>query len=200
MPIAAASQLLSFLGSTYSTSVDLIETALSRITGTRPNRIARKNAGVQEKKYVLSVHPDYKLSDAMEENTSLFVEERQNLFIDDVQEFERWTRVIRAMPASYVKITLETGTIAKWIQETLGAFIEVSHHQPCGPITWSSKLEVYVLCMRLLFTVEVLFHCQAQEADDLKNALRRFQEAGKARQMHPIWMRKVDELLALEEY
>lgn len=88
----------------------------------------------------------------------LFVEEKQNLFIDDVCEIDCWSKALTLLAeTSFVEVTL-LRDIAEWVSEGLTYLYQISADETGqdGPLGWTSKEETFTLGIRVISLAAVL--------------------------------------------
>jgi hypothetical protein len=101
------------------------------------------------------VSAEDQLRASLREDYSLFIEEEQNLFVDEVRESQNWQRVLfQVLPElSRTPINLENDTkadtaIARWALSGLQSLNRVGKTD--GPLGWTSKPAVYMVFVRIL--------------------------------------------------
>jgi hypothetical protein len=186
---AALSKLLHFLANSYNGSEDLYQECISRITGAA----FVSSSDSLEAHTSISLIPFKSLLDAaMTEDSSLFVEERQNLYIDPAQETNRWATVIWSLSttAFQPKIASE---VAIWATEGLEHLVDVAKREVDGPLGWTSKYDVFVLGMRLLTTLKLVKHWEEQGMieigpEKLTERMKTWKLTAKLTAVHPLWV------------
>lgn len=106
------------------------------------------------------------LSGAMEDDDSLFVEEEQNLFIDEVREAKLWSRIFEETALDTwnwerADFDIENtwsqphAAVAAWVMEGLLA-LNALLAKDDGPLGWTSKPTVFALATRLLLSANAI--------------------------------------------
>ncbi|KAI9702425.1 MAG: hypothetical protein M1836_000904 [Candelina mexicana] len=201
-PIAARSALLEVLTSQYADSRELCLEALLRLAAPQP--FASEAGEVLDNGVsngaTVHLHPAELLFDtAMEEDTSLFVEEKQNLFLDEAEEVENWSYVLRRCCRSArgddVRAKFEP-----WIQEGLSVILENVKTKVDGPLGWTSKPEIFLLGMRFILGADVIMHWAASERTGtseclIRTTLEEIASHGRRNAINGFWQRRLDSIL-----
>ncbi|KAL8894426.1 MAG: hypothetical protein Q9192_004333, partial [Flavoplaca navasiana] len=131
---AASHQLLEFLKARYHNSSAFWAEAVQRIIG-KPSR---------RQQLPEFPSPRGSLERLKPEDTTLFVEEKQNLYIDEAKEAGIWLDVLLSMDSSAIEIkTLRK--LESWTFEGIDALVETASTEYDGPLGWTSKPEVLAL-------------------------------------------------------
>jgi len=120
------------------------------------------------------LHPaKAQFSSAMRQDDALFVEEEQNLFIDEVKETKLWSDIF-TKGLEIISKGEDVGSewyecvssLASWVIEALDALNALAETKEDGPLGWTSKPSVFASCMRVIkcantllgsdFTIQVL--------------------------------------------
>ena len=88
------------------------------------------------------------LGNALRLDTSLFVVEAQNLFVDPAREARRWGDVLASCPDRGV-----LDALAAWVVPGLTALKEVEED---GMLGWGSRSEVLTIVVRIVASCKVL--------------------------------------------
>ena len=86
-PLDASALLATFIAQSYSTSLSLCNTAIQYMVGQK----ARISSPMRRRKLIPVSDI---ISELRKESTVLFVEEKQNLFIDDIRDLDIWAKTI----------------------------------------------------------------------------------------------------------
>lgn len=194
----AACHLLSvFLAQSYSGSANLSIHAIRRLTGqTRENEFIQSSNSAT----AVSFTPVHELlASARTEDISLFVEEKQNLFIDEVREAETWSRVLKQLSKSAYNQKVAT-EFSDWIVKGLDVLTEVSKIEVDGPLGWTSKPEVFTLGMRIILGAGVVQHWSTAgvvgAADTrVSERLEQLRDAGRKSFLHEMWIDSIGTIL-----
>ena len=200
MPLASASELLSFLRSSYRDSPDLCSEAILRLTGPSSEYGSRIVAGVptstKEKSSNGMGLTSFKVlfGQARKEDNVLFVEERQNLFIDDVREAERWAEVLQDL--SYAAVEGFVSYLETWVLEGLAVLLDAANEED-GPLGWTSKPDVFAMGLRVIVAAEVLLkwimkgHSKV-ETEMVRHYLKELAEIGRRTKLHGLWIQRAE--------
>ena len=198
---AARHQLLHFLKSRYHNSSLLWTLAVHRLVGkpscqTLPLR--------QSNQLPHFYSPRTLLGQLRKDDTALFVEEKQNLYIDDAQEAGTWSEALLSL--NHTAINLETlGKLEIWTIEGVDALIEIAVTEIDGPLGWTSKPEVFTLGVRILHAAQALIHFSTNEnlgvnGDTLRDRLDKLLHVGEESSLNPAWLRMITKALEKSEY
>lgn len=179
VPILTSHRLANFLTTHFSTSQDLCREALRRLTAT-PLRTPLFTVPFAEA-----------LARERKEDTTLFAQEKQNLFFDPSLDALFWSRVLsRCAPSA----TLAT-RLGAWVAEALTLLIETSEKKGGGALGWTSKTEVGTLGMRVFCAAEVALRWGVQNAVDIRRLLSRFVTVGEEKDVNGLWTSKAEKVL-----
>lgn len=196
-PLAAAFRFSTFLAQSYANSQHLFARAFLRIAGkgsddNGPRRVSLGHKSEQ----TASITPFRDmLTIARKQDNSLFVEERQNLFMDDLREAEIWSRVLSLLSHDARDEALVAHLFA-WVTEGLSDLTEMARIQFDGPLGLTSKPEVFALGMHLILAAGLVQHwatAGASQIDDeaVKGSLKDFMNAALKNSLHPTWIDRV---------
>ncbi len=160
------------------------------------------------------------LAVAMLDDDSLFVEEEQNLYIDEVRESIAWNSVL--MTAEGALWDEAARRLSLWVLDGLVALTRLSQSED-GPYGWASKPTVFACCMRVVLTTKVVLarfedHLRTggrvqlqvdsegmvaeyymsnmgQTRERLRDAVRSLLETGCANNLHPILLDELGKLV-----
>lgn len=143
------------------------------------------------------------LDTASHEDTSLFMEEKQNLFKDDAQESERWCKLICGAQTKTIT-ALDLAPLQQWTTDGLELLENTARQEAGRPLGWASKPEVFCIAMRILSAAEVVLGWSTNLNNPTKtNAIRRslasMQSQDMERFIHPLWSRRIATLLSNHE-
>lgn len=148
------------------------------------------------------------LHEAMHQSTTLFNEEKQNLFLDPAKESKTWaSAMISLLPTLDTPHKIIPG-FSIWCLDALSALIEIIGSQDRdGPLGWTYKTDVFVMGIRILAAVRVMVHCTfAKEESDptsevredchrLLQMLTRLRTVGEEKLVHGLWLGYAEEIL-----
>lgn len=199
-PLAASPRLLSFLVLEYNASVCLWSKAVQRLTGTSPFVKILPTRGT----LILQLRPvEVLLQEAMRTDHALFVEEKQNLFIDDLKEAKIWAGALADLhpqPEAISKSALET-----WTLDGISSLTVTIRENVDGPLGWTSKPEVFTIGMRVILAVKLLLYAHEMDGSSARterqgkccDSLRTLLDVGREKMVHDLWLQRVEELLEL---
>ncbi|KAH0544924.1 hypothetical protein FGG08_001004 [Glutinoglossum americanum] len=195
LPLAASLQFSEWLSSQYSHSIDLFTTAVQRLTlHSRWLSLGMTEGNAETLESVESL-----LAEATKEDRSLFIEEKQNLFIDEVREAEVWSRVLLRMAHEASHEQLAEAYIA-WVREGLIALSRKARIEALdGPLGWTAKPEVFALGIHVILGAKVVL--EWMRGDDLDGvevtmALKSLAEVGRQTSLHELWLSRIDLVIA----
>ncbi|KAJ5083898.1 hypothetical protein NUU61_008477, partial [Penicillium alfredii] len=191
-PLNASSLLVEFIVHHYSDSNLLAERAIRYMLGQEP-----RVSGFGEPKPLIAVSD--LVAEYGQESTVLFVEEKQNLFIDEVREVDVWSQALLrfkkdAYPESLVR------ELSHWVS---GGLAYLSAHAAGatgqdGLLGWVSKSETFTLGARIIGLASVLASegfVAAQYLSDnrqeLRDKLQLLLDAGQTASIHEEWLWRI---------
>ena len=198
-PVKARNLLLQFIISNHKGSVLLKMTAVQRVTGlSLPlDKIDMPENEAYELLLVEfdSQTPEYLLQEARQEDNALFVEEKQNLYVDPVDEAWQWAEVLTNLYVDDIDETLRW-RLAIWALSGVSVLKKLSKNEFDGPLGWASKPEVFTLGMRIFCAVKADLDWHLRTGSQLDYAvsvmrlkqLRELEEAGRKNGMHDVWI------------
>ena len=207
-PVVAKTRLSNFLALNYHESTPLFSEAIQRLTGMMPegkdlsdrkgDQVVVTNSGDDRLNTHLTPVKE-SLLEAMKEDRSLFVEEKQNLFIDEVKESEMWARLIQELSAVALKPRV-VSALKSWVKEGLESLIETARDATDGPLGWTSKPEVYTLGMRVILAAEVVMYWARKGVTDVEGGetemlLQELLKVGIQSSLHVLWLQRIQEAI-----
>lgn len=182
VPIMTVQRLTNFLIHTFPASRDLCKEALRGLVGTQSHGqlFARSFADI--------------LADERKEDTSLFVQEKQNLFKDDAMDAALWANVLKSVPFSSAS-SVPTTSLTEWVLDGLAALTETARTEVDGPLGWTTKAEVFTLGMRVMCAADVALKWNVPGASTIRLALREFADVGAKSEVNGLWMGKVEKVI-----
>jgi hypothetical protein len=179
VPILTTHRLATYLSTTFSHSGELVKEAVRRL----------ENTGVLFSRPFKCVFEEER-----KEDTSLFAQEKQNLYKDDTLDAVLFSRILSSLPHSAFSLSLRQG-LAAWVLDGLRVLKQTAQEEEDGALGWSSKAEVFTLGMRVLCAAEIVTGWRGAERASVLKALREFADAGKGAGVHGIWLEKVEGVL-----
>ena len=191
---AARHEFLEFLKSHYHSSPHLWAEAVTRLV--HGYSTLEPSSLTQNPRFP---SPKALLTELKQDDTALFVEEKQNLYIDETQEASVWQAVLLSLDQSAVSRPI-LHALESWTVEGLNALTEVAKAEEDGPLGWTSKPDVFTLGMRILLSAQALlcFTKNQQlsvDADGLRARLKQLLEVGEVNSLRPTWMRIIRAVL-----
>lgn len=170
----------------------LCEEAVLRLSGASASQ--RISSGTSSEAIMNCIPPfSEMMSEAWKPDTALFVEEKQNLYIDEVQEARCWADVLST--SKYAEAaTTAIWTLSAWTLDGLAYLAQVIASEEDGPLGWTSKPEVYTLGTRIISAAKVLIHRRV-EVDRCTMLLKDIVQKGTKNQLHDLWIEEIDEVL-----
>ena len=208
-PPAARVRLLRFLFDSYETSKKLCVESVRRLTGmdSAPDFIS---ADVQDDesqstqgKSVLRFRPVADLSlEARTTSTVVFVEERQNLYIDTVSEADRWAELLLQLDPDAWPSRLASD-LEIWSVEGLEHIIEILQEGVDGALNLTSKPEVFTLFTRVTQAAKVVIMRRGTHPSPEGNGeehvcvrlLGKLLDLGRSRHLHDLLLYRIETIL-----
>ncbi|KAJ5720693.1 uncharacterized protein N7483_008627 [Penicillium malachiteum] len=198
-PLNSSSLLATLITNHYSSSPRLARRVIRYLTGQEP-RISGSDTPLN-----MSSVPAL-IAEYSQESTVLFVEEKQNLFIDDVREIDIWSKVLSNLSKDALPEKL-VGQFSKWVLEGL-EYISTLVGQPSGLdglLGWISKPECFTLGIRVISLSCVLASKQfgasqflSFDPSSLRVVLQTLLEAGPGASVHDEWLLMIKNGLDLD--
>lgn len=196
VPLAARVELVTYCKRVYGSSPLFAWSAICRVTG--------NDLHVSETEPPVLESAKSQFSKALKNDDSLFVEEEQNLFIDEVRETHLWAR---AVEEADLQSTLEThvglawaqpcAALVSWVEDGLTTMINLLDKED-GPLGWTSRPAVFAVCMRVLLSAKAITRLNERRlvsgtsiqdsnillASNVSAALLRFSQLGREKNIH----------------
>lgn len=187
-PLAANQAIAEFISTAFKSSNSAATTAIIRATGNAVN----------------TSFPDsvrQALYKKFKSGSSLFAQEKHNLFIDDSREARIWSSVAaRLAPSAYpFRILMNLCT---WVTDGLDVLISETGKVPDAPLGWSREAEVFVLGMQMLYASQLVLVLSKRgvempvDASAISGRLELFVETGKKGGINVLWVQTAEEVLA----
>lgn len=189
VPLVASQQLLAHLVKKYRQSEHLLQHAIQKMT----QSILRND--------ILLPSAQDRFKSANAENTALFVVEKQNLFIDQYREAVLWSQVLKRLSAKAIS-DAAASALSGWVRDGLTLLSDKAHYELDGPLGWTSKAEVYVFGMQVLYATDVMLNWRARtkkgqvEGKVIRELLATLYSRGTRTQVHGAWLEKIEKMLA----
>ncbi|KAJ5908778.1 Armadillo-like helical [Penicillium taxi] len=192
-PLNASLQLSRFIIDHYSDSLHLSRRLIKYLTGQEP-----RISGSDKQTHLISVAD--LIAEYDQDSTVLFVEEKQNLFIDDVREVDVWYQALLRMKRSAYPETL-LRQISSWVSEGLSHISNSVAQRDGGDglIGWTSKPETFILGIRIFSIASALVsedfpapNIMDVEQSTLQSQLQSLSQVGKSVSLHDEWLRRIE--------
>ena len=185
-------KLMKFIKSQDVWASRLCEEAVLRLSGASASQ--RIRSGTFSEAVTSCIRPfSGMMSEARKPDTALFVEEKQNLYVDEVEETRCWANVLST--SEYAEIaTTAASTLSTWTLDGLDYLAKVIASEEDGPLGWTSKPEVYSLGMRIISAAKVFIQ-RGVELDRCIMLLKEILQKGTKSQLHDLWIVEIDEVL-----
>ncbi|KAL9581913.1 MAG: hypothetical protein Q9212_003607 [Teloschistes hypoglaucus] len=192
---AARHKLLELLKTRYHDSSLLWERSFERLACIRFPTSRQLLPGC-----ALSPSPTLLLDTLGQESTTLFVEEKQNLYVDQAQEARTWQKVLLSSTCKTIGVDA-LQRLYLWTVEGIEALDRTAIAKgPDGPLGWTSNPDVFVLGVRILLAAEVLIHLSTDkklniDRDNIRGRLFSLSSEGKMNSLNPAWLRIITNTL-----
>ena len=166
-PPAAKERLLQYLSEEYRNSTLLCVESIRRLTGSDSVQkfasatVQNSDSRIDNKQSSLHLRPVADLSlEARTTSNVVFVEERQNLYMDSVTEAEAWTKLLLQLDHDAWPSDLASDLIA-WTVDGLEHILDTLHKNSisvdgASSPSPTSKVEVFALYTRVLLSAKVV--------------------------------------------
>ena len=149
------------------------------------------------------------LEEAMTPDTALFVQEKQNLYIDEVQEAETWSQILIDLKPTdpkpvrlshWRKMQYLNDRFYDWTVDGLSVLAQMAEKETDGPLGWTTKPEVFIVGMQVISAAKVHLYRNTGEtsieAKELcKERLRELMRVGLDNDLHGLWIMEVESIL-----
>ena len=191
-PLNASALLANFILDQYADSVQLTRRVIRYLTGQEP-----RISGSDDQTHLIAVSD--LLAEYCQDRTALFVEEKQNLFIDEVRELDIWSPALKQMKRNAYPETL-VRQISSWVSEGLD-HLSVHIAQESGQdglLGWVSRPESFTLGVRLISISSALASPSFEapelmdvEQQQLRKQLQSLLSVGKSAAVHHEWLVRI---------
>lgn len=186
MPFAAGSKLMVFLTTKFISSESLGTVAIGRLSG--------GNISAQRVFPICTT-----LSAAAQQDTALFVQEKQNLFIDGTREARVWSQVLIKLDPKALSLSL-VSDLASWTMDGVEALAAALEQNTDGLLGWARRPEVFQLGLQLIYAAEVLLVICGKvkttvSGSEVREKLVRFLSVGRKSEVSPLWISNAEKVL-----
>jgi len=201
-PPAAKRRLLRFLQARYRTSGSLCIAAIERLTGLQVTSGVMPPSLNSDLVTRMKLRPVAAISmDAQKPQLAVFVEEKQNLYINPVEEAEVWSELLMGLDSEAwddkVAIALQL-----WTTNGLSHFLNTLKERKDRPLGLMSQPEIYtlfvrvVLCAKVLMSLPVSASANESAMENLcKGLLEDLLELGQSNGLHMLLLDRLEQVL-----
>ncbi|KAL1305789.1 hypothetical protein AAFC00_003953 [Neodothiora populina] len=189
VPLAAGARLAGFIAQRFDTDITLFATATSRLMDGKGT--PREGPSVQQA-----------LANASRQDSALFVQEKQNLFLDEVREARLWSQVLMRMSRQAVSPP-DLHTLCDWTTHGLETLLSNLDTEADGPLGWKRRPDLFVLGLQVIYAIEALLVLNRDwrgavpiSAAEVRDRLVRLLQRGQANEVHPLLLNQIRKVLA----
>ena len=212
-PAAAKSRFLDFLEQKYRGSTVFFVEAVRRLTGLSSSYSAMSHRYGSDKdaefrSIPLQLRPVAELSlEARTTQIAVFVEEKQNLYVDQVSEADGWANVLAYMDAAAWEPTV-VSALHSWTADGLDYLLDFGEKMSdLEALSLISIPEMYTLFMRVILSAKVLVNGATQRNSernrryhDCRVLLQKLLELGAQRRLHGLLLDRIQHILEEETH
>ena len=186
-PLSAGQALIRLMLRTWPTDSRLVTEAIHRAFGIR---------GIG---HITSMGDRLVTSSAMD--TALFVEEKQNLYVDDARASRLWSQVIFASQPRAISRTI-IRRLAVWVSDGLETLTTRAASEHDGPLGWTTKPDVFLLGLQVVYGAEAILRLAEGglkvpvRPSILRLKLYRLRQAAKAQGINQLWIAEIERVAA----
>jgi len=187
-PEAASIRLVEDMANVLASSAELCIEALHRLT----------SSGLSHGAMDLTVSSMLRTANA--DDNVLFVQEKQNLYVDEVRDATRWARLLQRLRNEAITSRQATA-LTRWALGGIKSLTDTAEAQNRGQMSWSSGSDNFILGMRVICAAEVSLDWSSRSSQDIRNgsrileALGNLAKIGRNFQLHDLWLQKVEAIL-----
>ncbi|GME31296.1 Armadillo-like helical [Neofusicoccum parvum] len=198
VPLAASAKLAAHLRTRFAADPALADAALLRLL----SRESGREPGAPD----ALGRPDGfagALRDARAVSAALFAREKPNLFLDPAREVGVWGAVLEG-------VEMRNGTVVElegWVVDGLRALGELAREERDGAMGWGSRGEVFLLGCRVVGAARVVLGWKRRggvrgrrvgrmRSSEVRRLLRETVDAWVEADVHGLWVREAEEVLA----
>jgi hypothetical protein len=190
----ASAVLAQFIADNFAESLTLTESVVRYITGQQP-----RISGSDSSSRLLSVSDI--LVEHRKESTVLFMEEKQNLFIDGVREVDVWAPALLRLKESAYKESV-VRDLSCWASQGLAYLTELAGESAGqdGLLGWISKPEAFTLGVRLIGIASILVaenfplpNYMSIGQDELRRQMQSLWIIGERASFHDEWLSRIQQ-------
>ncbi|EEP81370.1 predicted protein [Uncinocarpus reesii 1704] len=192
LPLATSVMLAGNLSRLFPQSYKVFEGALFHLLGNPRDR-----------------HPFPRVADELaefqKESTVLFLEEKQNLYIDEVREIEIWSSVLIQLDYNGLPTNPLRSDFVSWVAGGLEAlYDELRKDQAKGILGWTSRSDSFALSLRLVHGAKILLLTDGLggteynpkfDSSRIRVILEKLADLGDIAGMYGLWIAAVNSVL-----
>lgn len=146
------------------------------------------------------------LDKAMAPDTALFVIEKQNLYIDEVQEARTWSQMLLDLkPFEWTqreRLQNLDDQFVTWTTDGLSVLTGTADQEIDGPLGWTSKPEVFTIGLQVILAARVVLCSKtwgfSDEAKGLcKKGLEELLAVGSKNDLNEMWITEAEDVLGI---
>jgi hypothetical protein len=190
VPLVASQQIAGHLVRKYRTSSALCRDAIRRMT--------TSNFSVDDGMFLPSSTD--RLSNAVKEDTALFVIEKQNLFVNEVREAILWSQVLKKLSSKAIS-TVVADALTEWTMSGIRLLAERLEREVDGALGWCSKPDVFIFFMQVLCAADVLMCWRLKtkkvelKGTDVRRALMKLSDIGTRNGLHEMLIDRIERII-----
>ncbi|KAF2085259.1 hypothetical protein K490DRAFT_46993 [Saccharata proteae CBS 121410] len=189
VPLVASSMLAEHLADVFGGDEELCKQCIERMLCSESGRL------LDGAPTALNTPVGDFLVEARKESTALFVQEKQNLFIDPVREAAVWSAALKRMKVEAVSEISKT-RVAKWVIEGLDVLRKTAENERDGALGWTTKAEAFALGMRVIEAAGVALYW-GEGNKEVKRLLSDLRDCGEKSGMNGLWLDKIGEIMVV---
>jgi len=187
VPLVAGSRLAAYIVRRYRRDEHLVSTAMSRLTGadaSRPEHLASV------------VTPE----ETHRQTSTLFAEEKQNLFLDPTREARLWSQVLLRM-SQHAFSNTSVQHLTTWTMSELDLLIYKAGNENDGALGWTRKADMFAFGLRVIYAAEVLLALRQKRllvtvtGSEIRRKLVKFLTVGRKTHVNMLWLQEVEKVI-----
>lgn len=187
VPLAASFRLAEDIAYRFGTNNHAAVNAVNRITS---NAVSTSNTTPVKQL----------LTDKSKQDLSLFIQEKQNLFIDETREAKVWSNIAAKLQPEAFSADL-VRELARWTIDGLNVLVAEVEAHPDTPLGWSRKSEVFVLGVQVIHAAGLLLKLLGKlercpiSAGEVRTSLQIFSKKGEENGANILWLDTIRDVL-----
>ena len=193
---------MDYLRSRFSDTSEILFEGLARLMGLAvPVQLHLHNSPENQTAqsfYIFLNPPSELLNNSAKQDTSLFVEEKQNLFRDEADEIQRWGNMLCDLPIKTIA-SFDVVPLSGWATSGINALLNTAKSRSGGPLGRASKPDVFVVTSRIISAAKVVLRWTSKlevysESSDLRRLLLSLNVSHLEDSIHPVLRDKLADL------